>query len=1616
MSLEPLRQFLSSLKDTGLDCDSIKMAEALWLARFIPSEDRATAQAQPEAGNEPAGSSQSGHGDGPAVHDSQPDAQPTPSQQTSDSERGSESDDSTAFLYAPSGSPAQRAPHAATQIHVIAGSALPGSLALGRALRPLIRYRSSRFLERLDEEATAERSAESRTSSARDNRLVVPVFRPEREQLFDLALVIDDSPAMGVWRKTIEAFRRLLERHSAFRDVHLWHLRFGPPSLLTHSGRQVRPETLIDPSGRRLVVIVTQTTHRQWLGHEINHWLWTWAAHGPLAIAHTLPELLWGNTVLGEPAARAQATRMAAPNTTLRVECPWWYERDEPKPLAVPVFSLEPASLKQWARMLMGVHAAQAPAFLFDRPDQVPGAAPEEGGTAPSVTQQIELFQKHSSSEAFELLCSLAFLDFNLPVMRLAQQAVLGSRARQTQLAEVLLSGLLEYASPTWTPAPTDPEAIIYRVKPGVRPELERGVALRSAASVLQALARHIEERLGAPMELAAFVSDAAGSRGLPEWARPFAAAGAALARQLGLTRPPEPLPSAPPGALPTPEQPASLPPEAVPTPDAQPILVLSRTFPDAPGNLRRIAWSPDGTQIASAGFDRKVRVRDAKTGKVLHTLDEHSDIVYGVSWSPDGRRLASASRAGSVTIWNVARNRYDQLLNVSAQAVFGVAWSPDGRMLATTSGDGVVRLWEVSTMLIKHASSFSPHEAIHSIAWSPEGDAAVSASNNGSIAVFTKRGASTYTDNIIDERPCEMYGVAWSSRGVIAAAGQDGVVLLYDRAGVPQGTLIGHSAHVTDLSFSPSGDLLASISWDDTVRVWDMQRRSLYLTLTVNSARRFHSGIAFHPKAQSALAIVAQSASAIEIWESAEESSQAAVWDTVDRNALRKLLQEMGLSPERAARVPAQTARVMAEEVSRVAVDNATALENHLKIAHLLSGAHWIQIFLRKYKDFFVVAERIDVADHDYPNRKERLLQRAIRSREVVWVPDVKLDPDYTPTARNTAAELVIPLVTSERHTLAGLVHMRFSDSVQLSEARRQWLIDFWTPLAGILLRPRSHSVFIGHAVSMEQQALDLASRLRRTGLSVWLSSQIARCCTEQFHDERIALANSAFLVALLPAPDDKSDLVQMDIDFAMRRETRTRVVPVVIEETRIPREIRTLERFDLRSNYAAGMEGLTQLLQRLSDVAARGTGDWLTAAARERRMWHPDVDAWNRGDLSPCFFSIAADFEIGGGRRWSDWADLLVRLDDAPNSDRVYLLPSRKAPASARDPQILLSDEAARENKRTATRAFVEEKAGQRLQGVWFFKTMSQGERRVHVYSADYDDFLQRHLPRVSGRAGTSNLPRPGSAREELHLVNVAHPRSSVYYYDKQLTRGEYVGTRGPHLLALGDAFRIGQYPVTNALFNQFVQAGGYDNERLWSGRSISAFLTQDGRTCGPATWSSAQQWPSERKNHPVSGISFVEARAFIRWLQLERPMPGNTWCLPSEDMWEFSARSLDGRVYPWGNVFLEKHCNSAESGLGTTSDIRAFRQGRSPSGCIDMAGNVWEFVEASDTQERTCVLRGGSYRNSREEVRSDLRLFGVPDDHRPPDFGFRCALVPRQSPSTPSKRSRKNVKVKK
>jgi formylglycine-generating enzyme required for sulfatase activity len=211
----------------------------------------------------------------------------------------------------------------------------------------------------------------------------------------------------------------------------------------------------------------------------------------------------------------------------------------------------------------------------------------------------------------------------------------------------------------------------------------------------------------------------------------------------------------------------------------------------------------------------------------------------------------------------------------------------------------------------------------------------------------------------------------------------------------------------------------------------------------------------------------------------------------------------------------------------------------------------------------------------------------------------------------------------------------------------------------------------------------------------------------------------------------------------------------------------------------------------------------------------------------------------------------------------------------------------------------------------------------------------------------------------------------------------------------------YRIGKYPVTNAQYARFVAAGGYDNQGYWT----EAGWRWKGDRRGPERYGGEFEQPE----HPVVGVSWYEATAYCRWLA---ETAGQPYRLPSEAEWEKAARGEDGRLWPWGNQFDPKKCNSAEGRLGHTTPVGQFSPaGDSPYGCADMAGNVWEWCRslykpypyrADDGREvpqaaGARVLRGGSWLDfARRAARCAARLRSYPD-YFGGSVGFRVVFSP-------------------
>jgi hypothetical protein len=425
-------------------------------------------------------------------------------------------------------------------IKVAAAQALRNPLAIARSLRPLKRRVPSRTQSVLDEVATVQRIAEE--------KLWIPVMRPAPERWFEVALVIDEAASMMLWKQTIKEFRQLLEQHGAFRDVRTWGLSTdfrgkvrlrARTASVGHQRRFHSPRELIDPNGRRLLLVISDCVSPAWRSGAVTKELAPLACSSPMAIMQVLPEWLWERSALGlAESVLLGSPAPGVPNPKLTMTALDLLDDDVLKGLKVPVLTLEPESLGTWARMVAGAGDAQIKGFLF-APSSITlddSSVSTENSTASlSAKQRLQRFRLSASPMARRLAGLLAAAPVSLPIVRLIQQTML-PESRQVHIAEVFLGGILKPVSPI--DADTDPDTIQYEFTDGVRDLLLDSVPLPKSVEVLREVSKYVTERAGLSInDFTAVLADPAlpinGATGDLQ-VRPFARLTAQVLKRLG--------------------------------------------------------------------------------------------------------------------------------------------------------------------------------------------------------------------------------------------------------------------------------------------------------------------------------------------------------------------------------------------------------------------------------------------------------------------------------------------------------------------------------------------------------------------------------------------------------------------------------------------------------------------------------------------------------------------------------------------------------------------------------------------------------------------------------------------------------------------------------------------------------------------------------------------------------------------------------------------------------------------------------------------------------------------------------------------------------------------------
>jgi len=196
-------------------------------------------------------------------------------------------------------------------------------------------------------------------------------------------------------------------------------------------------------------------------------------------------------------------------------------------------------------------------------------------------------------------------------------------------------------------------------------------------------------------------------------------------------------------------------------------------------------------------------------------------------------------------------------------------------------------------------------------------------------------------------------------------------------------------------------------------------------------------------------------------------------------------------------------------------------------------------------------------------------------------------------------------------------------------------------------------------------------------------------------------------------------------------------------------------------------------------------------------------------------------------------------------------------------------------------------------------------------------------------------------------------------------------------PRHVVMLDAFHIDLYEVTNFQYRRFMRASGHAAPPHW--------------VDGTYEWG--------RDFHPVTNVRWEDAKSYAKWAKKR---------LPTEAEWERACRGPAGQLYPYGDEFKRALTNNGDAPACDTLRVDTFPRGRSPVGCYNMAGNVWEWVEdwfstryykEGQVNPRgpavglMHVSKGGSWTTDRAACRASFRCRSLPGAQWG-YCGFRCA----------------------
>ena len=234
---------------------------------------------------------------------------------------------------------------------------------------------------------------------------------------------------------------------------------------------------------------------------------------------------------------------------------------------------------------------------------------------------------------------------------------------------------------------------------------------------------------------------------------------------------------------------------------------------------VNAIAFSPDGTTIASGSNDRTIKLWDVATGENIAKLEGHWNGVNSVVFSADGTKLASGAWDNTVKVWDVSTRTNISTFEGHTDGVNAIAFSPDGTTIASGSNDNTVRLWDVSTRT--NIAALEHGDGVSTVAFSLDGAILASGGNNGIGKLWNVAKTENIATYIYDD--FVVRSIAFSPDGATFAVATSSDVKLWDVATGKNVAILEGDTGAGSVAFSSDGTKLAIGSIDDTVKLWEI-------------------------------------------------------------------------------------------------------------------------------------------------------------------------------------------------------------------------------------------------------------------------------------------------------------------------------------------------------------------------------------------------------------------------------------------------------------------------------------------------------------------------------------------------------------------------------------------------------------------------------------------------------------------------------------------------------------------------------------------------------------------------------------------------------------------------